>query len=331
MAPRPRPDFAAAVESRFPGLIAAARAAIEESERRFRGPGSGAGQGSYLWEHSSHVAALGFRLALSEKADPVLAAIAGLVHDAGKFAGGSYHRGDRAEEESAAEIAAPLLAGAGMRAADIRRVTGALRALYASGARKSAGAERDCFAPSGLAMTLADIVHDADFLAKFGALGVAQFFIKSTLRGRTLREAMLGPLSKELTYAAGLPHNMRTAAGRRAAAKKSADSLRYFRALLRELRETQALDIRIRRIRVIGPRQSASGLEILLALPRACPDCGGRLELATRTERGLKCEKLEAEIACAACGRRSGLSFCLPELEAGAGTPRPVIARRRRP
>jgi len=294
---RPAPDYAAAIELRFPGLIAAARAAIEKSEWEFAKPRKA--EGSYLWEHSSHVAALSYRLALSEKSDPGLAAVVGLFHDAGKFAGGTYHRDDRAEEESAAELAAPLLTAAGMRAADVRRVTGALRALYASGARKSAAS---------------DIVHDADFLAKFGALGVAQFFIKSTLRGRTLRDAMLGPLSKELTYAAGLPLNMRTAAGRRAAAKKSADSLRYFRALLGELRETQAVDLRIRRVHVVGARSGAAAPEILLALPRACPDCGGPLELATRTEPGLKCEKLEAEVACPACGRRTGLSFCLPEL-----------------
>ena len=312
MSIRPAPDYAAALESRFPGLIAAARTVIEESERAFAKTRKG--EGSYLWEHSSHVAALSYRLALAEKSDSLIAAVVGLFHDAGKFAGGSYHRDDRAEEESAAKIAAPLLAAAGLRALDIRRVTGALRALYASGARKSVSAKRDCFGAERLAMTLADIVHDADFLAKFGALGVAQFFIKSTLRGRTLREAMLGPLSKELTYAAGLPLNMRTAAGRRAAVKKSADSLRYFRALLGELRETQAVDLRIRRVRVIGARSGTSAAEILLAFPRDCPDCGGPLELATRTEPGLKCEKLEAEVACSACGRRTGLSFCLPEL-----------------
>jgi len=297
MTKRSAPSYAAAIESRFPGLIAAARAVIEESERKFTKTWKS--EGSYLWEHSSHVAALSFRLALFEKSDPALAAIVGLFHDAGKFEGGTYHRDDRAEEESAAEIAATLLAAAGMRPTDTRRVTGALRALYTSGARKSA---------------LSHIVHDADFLAKFGALGVAQFFIKSTLRGRTLRDAMLGPLSKELTYAAGLPLNMRTAAGRKAAAKKSADSLRYFHALLRELRETQAVDLRIRRVRVVGARSGTRAPEILLALPRACPDCGGPLELATRTEPRLKCEKLEAEVACPACGRRASLSFCLPEL-----------------
>jgi hypothetical protein len=60
MSARTAPDFAAAVEARYPGLVAAARAVIEESEREF----SGARAGSYLWEHTSHVAALSYRLAL---------------------------------------------------------------------------------------------------------------------------------------------------------------------------------------------------------------------------------------------------------------------------
>ena len=74
------------------------------------------------------------------------------------------------------------------------------------------------------------------------------------------------------------------------------------------------MDLRVRRIRVAGKGGGTSTAEVLLALPRACPDCRGPLELATRTESGLKCEKLEAEVACPACGRRTGLSFCLPEL-----------------
>ena len=121
----PASGYAAAVEARFPGLVAAARNVIEESERAFAGARKGGV--ADLWEHSSHVAALEWRLALAEKADPILAAVVGLFHDAGKFAGGSYHRDDRAEEESAAEIAAPLLAAAGMRSGDARKVTGALR------------------------------------------------------------------------------------------------------------------------------------------------------------------------------------------------------------
>jgi hypothetical protein len=234
----------------------------------------------------------------------VIAAVAGLFHDAGKFSGGAYHTGDRAEEEAAAEIAAPLLRDAGMGVREIKRVTGALLALYAAPTRARAAA-------------VAAIVHDADFLSKFGTLGVAQFFIKSTLRGRTLLDAILGPLSKELTYAAALPRNMRTAAGRRAAVRKAKDTQAYFRALLRELREAQSADLRIRTFRVAPPGRGKSALDIVLALPRSCAGCGGRPEIAFRRERGTKCETLEAESACPSCGRRTSLSFCLPEIDRG--------------
>jgi HD superfamily phosphodiesterase len=336
---RTPPDFAAAVEARYPGLIAAARAVIERSEREFSGErvgrAGGASRGvraerdgsrSYLWEHTSHVAALSYRLALAEGHDPVLAAVAGLFHDAGKFAGGAYHHGDKAEEETAAEIAAPLLRAAGRSARDAKRVTGALRSLYAAPTR--AGASSTTAAPIKLSArtgligstattrsALAAIVHDADFLAKFGTLGVAQFFIKSTLRGRTLLDAILGPLSKELTYAAALPRNMRTAAGRRAAVRKAKDTQAYFRALLRELREAQSADLRIRTFRVAPAGSGKATLDVVLALPRACEGCGGRPEIAFRREQGTKCETLEAESACPSCGRRTSLSFCLPEID----------------
>jgi hypothetical protein len=334
---RTPPDFAAAVEARYPGLIAAARAVIERSEREFAGAGKGAK--SYLWEHTSHVAALSYRLALAEGVDPVVAAVAGLFHDAGKFAGGAYHQGDRAEEEAAAEIAAPLLRDAGMGVRDAKRVTVALRALYASPTRartSSATSETTrLHAPTaatgltglsatagpaktrGPASAIAAIVHDADFLAKFGTLGVAQFFIKSTLRGRTLLDAILGPLSKELTYAAALPRNMRTAAGCRAAVRKAKDTQAYFRALLRELREAQSADLRIRTFRVAPVGSGNAGIDVVLALPRACEGCGGRPEIAFRREQGTKCETLEAESACPSCGRRTSLSFCLPEIDRG--------------
>lgn len=285
------------IEGLFPGLIAEVRRRIEDSERKFA-PGS-AGKDSYLWEHTTHVASLAFDLAKSEKTDPVLPAVAALFHDAGKFKDGTYHQDRRPEEEDAARLAESVLRGTKMRAGDIRKIASAIRALYNA---RSAGNRT------------ADIVHDADFLAKFGALGVAQFFIKSTLRGQTLRSALLGSLSKELTYAAVLPRNMRTRAGRRRAEKKSAETLRYFRSLIRELRETRIEDVEVKRVRVKPVSRPGRAVGVLLAVPRICEACGGSWRIEHRTERGVKCEKLEAEIICAGCGRRSSFSFCLPEM-----------------
>jgi HD superfamily phosphodiesterase len=230
METRQVPDFVKVVESRYPGLLDRIKAQIEESEDEFVGRRR-KGQ-SHLWGHSTLVASLAFQLARAEKRDPLIPTIAALVHDAGKFVGGRYHPGERAEEEEAIRIGVPILRQSGVSPRDIRSLSTGLRALYRQGARRNA---------------LSDLIHDADFLSKFGALGVANFFIKSTLRGETLENAIAGSLSKELTYAACLPLNMRTSAGRRLAQKKSKESMRFFRALLGELRQMRAADFRISR------------------------------------------------------------------------------------
>ena len=285
------------LQARYPGLVEKVRGLIEGSERRFTGR-SGK-QDSYLWEHTTHVASLAFDLANAEKMDPVVPAVAALFHDAGKFMDGTYHAGRRTEEDDAARLAGPVLRGAGMKPRDIRRVAFALRALY------DARAGRDA---------VAGIVHDADFLSKFGALGVAQFFIKSTLRGQNLRHALMRSLSKELTYAAGLPGNMRTKAGKRLAERKSAETLRFFRSLMRELRETRIADVVVKRVLVEAVSRPGRPIMVRLAIPRVCDSCGGRWTIAHLTERGTKCEKLEVEIICARCGECSSFSFCLPEV-----------------
>ncbi len=294
-----------AVEGRYPGLVEKIKRIIEESEKKFTRDSRH--RGSYLWEHTTQVASLGYELARAAKMDPVIPAVAALFHDAGKFAGGKYHDDERPEEEEAASIADRIGREAGMKAKDIRRLTSGLRALYKRTAQKN---------------SIADIVHDADFLSKFGALGVANFFIKSTLRGKTLQGALMSSLSKELTYAACLPSNMRTRAGRLWAERKSRDTLRFFRSLLRELKETGVVDFEIKRILVYpesGPRRP---LDVQFAVPRSCETCGGRWRTSFRTEQGIKCEKLEAEIRCARCGNASIFSFCLPEIPGRAGTHR---------
>jgi uncharacterized protein len=286
------------VGRRYPGLIAKIKHLIEASEKAFAG-NSPESEGSFLWEHTIHVASLAFKLAEEEKRDAFLASLVALFHDAGKFAGGRYHEGDAPEEESAAALAEPLLRKSRVAATDRISILAALRALY----RQEAG-------PS----PLADIVHDADFLSKFGHLGVAQFFIKSTLRGKTLRSAVLNSLSKELTYAACLPMNMRTKAGRILAGRKSADTLRFYAALLDELRQDHDLEFRIESIRVTHPKPPRRALEIRLVLPAGCPECGAPWKATHAVSQGKKCVMLQARIACTRCGQAHEILFCLPEL-----------------
>jgi len=292
-----RQEFYRSLTALSPGLVERVRRTIEEAEKKFSGRTDG-GDG-FLWEHTVCVAAESFRLAKAEKESADLAALTALFHDSGKFAGGSYHAGDKPEEDAAARLAREILEETGLKMADIGRVVRALRSLYNSGARRN---------------RLADIVHDADFLSKAGHLGVAHFFVKSTLRGKNLESAAMDYLSRELTYAAVLPANMRTAAARRHAVRKSADALRFFRGYLAELKEAHGLDLRIRTVDVPGSAGRSRRARVTLVLPASCGACGGKWEADLRTEKGLKCEKLEASLRCGACGERRSVSFCLPEM-----------------
>ena len=194
---------------------------------------------------------------MAENLDPLIPVVGALFHDAGKFAGGKYHTDDIPEEDESARIARELLDQFGMKSADVRRILAGLKALYKEKARKNA---------------LAAILHDADFLSKFGALGVAGFFIKSALRRRTLRSTVLGYLSKELTYASCLPLNMHTGRRAKAGDKKASDSLRFFRALLAELREAGIANLKIRQLRIPNPAQKNNFCKSSLSRPPPVPN-----------------------------------------------------------
>jgi len=297
MTTRPAFEYPSVVESRFPGLIDKVREVIEKSERKHEG--SDGSSESFLWEHTIHATLIALQLAEAEGLDPLIPVVAALFHDAGKFAGGQYHSDDTAEEEESARIAQKLLRQFGMKSAEIRKVVSGLKALYKENARKN---------------TVAAILHDADFLSKFGALGVAGFFIKSALRRRTLRSTVLGYLSKELTYASCLPLNMHTASGRKLAAKKASDSLKFFRALLAELRDARIANLKIRQIRIPHPKVKDQVLKVQLVVSPTCPKCGGSGNIAWTTDKGIKCRKLNVDWACSECSERLETSFCLPEI-----------------
>ncbi len=290
------PDYQSIVESRFPGLVNRVREIIQESENRYEG---NADSESFLWEHTQHTASIACQLALAEKMEPLVPVVAALFHDAGKFSGGKYHAEETIEEEESAQIAQRLLSESGMSKGDIRQVLAGLKALYNEKSKKNA---------------VAAIIHDADFLSKFGALGVAAFFTKSALRRRTLQSTVLGYLSKELTYASCLPLNMHTSAGRKLAARKSSDSLRFFRSLLAELREARIANLRIQQLRILDPRARSRSLGVHIVVSPSCAKCGQSWHFAWTTEKGTKCHKLNVDWDCSHCGHRVETSFCLPEI-----------------
>ncbi|MBN2206872.1 MAG: HD domain-containing protein, partial [Candidatus Aminicenantes bacterium] len=304
MAAKPRRDdrdFTRLVDDRFPGLVARVRGLIEKAEKAFGGKG-GENGASFLWEHTVHVASFALRIARRERRDPLPAVLTALFHDAGKFRRGRYHAGRAPEEAAAARIARGTLRGAGAPARLVAEVAAALEALYN---------ERRMRRPA------ADIVHDADFLAKAGTLGVAHFFVKSTLRGRTLSGAVATTLSKELTYAAVLPLNMRTDAGRALARTRSRETLRFFRRFLAEINEAAPPGFRLVMLRVprtpilFGKlsRVSPEFIRVRLVVPAACDRCGGRVRRYEHNiERGVKCRELVISIKCRRCGTVSEVS-----------------------
>lgn len=284
------------IESRFPGLIDELRKIIEDSERAYEGVDCQSE--CFLWDHTMHVASLADQLAQAESVDPLIPVIAALFHDVGKFAEGRYHAEGTIEEMESARIAESILQKYGMKASGINKMLAGLRALYNENVSKN---------------RLAAILHDADFLSKFGVLGVAGFFIKSTLRGRTLRSSVLEYLSKELTYAACLPLNMRTASGRKLADRKSRDSMKFFRSLLDELRDAHIADLKVRSLRI--PASDGGGqLSVRMVVSSACLECGESWAMDWKTEKGIKCHKLCVDWNCSHCGKQLETSFCLPEL-----------------
>jgi hypothetical protein len=195
-----------------------------------------------------------------------------------------------------------MLGQCGAASADIAAVQQALRALY-DDSLPCTGACR--------------IVQDADRLAKLGAMGVAAFFTKATLRGHGLTDSLVQSLSRELTYAQAAPRSMLTDSGRTLARGHSARTIAFFDDLLGELEGCGLGSFQRRPLVVEGNFRTRDGahaarMEVSLVTPVACPDCEAPIGVTHRCERGLKCETLKARLACSACAYAREISFCLP-------------------
>ena len=291
-------DWRGMLNGAHPGLLDDALARIGDSEREY----TEAEGDSFLVDHTLQVCALVSRLCHRQQVDAAVPVLVGLFHDAGKFHRGSYHQTDIPEEEHSARVARQLLTQHGLDADIIDAVCAAIRALYSESAAKSLAS---------------DLVHDADFLVKSGCAGVAQFFIKATLRHKVFLPTVSHSLSKELTYALALVHNMRTSAGSELARAKQPRVQGFFRALIDELREDGILDLRMDRFEADIGRGADACIPIVIVRERGCVKCGSGTEVRFRREQGLKCTKLIAEVVCGDCSEQSTIAFCLPEI-AGA-------------
>ena len=281
-----------------PSLWDRIREIIEDSERGDSEEDSRQ-QDSFLWGHSLNTAALALRICQAEGLDPTAPVLGALFHHAGKFIHGADHEDEQPEEHTSAALAQKALSELDLDEGLVQETVAGIMALY----QQASASNR-----------VADVIHDADFLAKAGHLGVAVFFQKSTLRGKNLQHALAQMLSRELTYAGVLPENMRTRAGRRMAVKKAAVTERFFQGLLEELAEAGMEHFRITEKSWPCPGNPQKKLQIRMVVPVKRAECGGRIAPRYSQEEGLKCTKLTAAIQCGECPHQYNISFCLPEI-----------------
>lgn len=296
-------DVRKGLEARFPGLHARIETMLVEAEAGYNQQ-SGQAASQFLLEHTLRTAAIAHKIAAMEGVDSFLPTLVALYHDAGKFHEGAYHQDRIPEEEHAALLAEQMLTEVGLERTAIESVTEALRALYDE--------RRPCIGTSR-------IVQDADRLEKLGALGVSAFFTKAALRGRGLVDALVQTLSRELTYARVAPRSMLTASGKKLALAQAPRTIAFFDNLLEQLESWGIASFECHTIVLdedFRTRDGAivRGMEVSIAMLRACPDCEGPLALTHRRQQGVKCERFTARFQCAHCSYASETSLCLPLL-----------------
>jgi uncharacterized protein len=272
-----------------PSILERIRTLLIEDESRFQREH---GQTTYssLWSHSSRVAAIAHTIAASEGVDTTAAVLACLLHDTGKFREGRYHTDERPEEEAAAALAAEILENTS-HASLVPDISSAILSLYRDDARPD---------------PLGAVVHDADRIDKLGYAGVAQFFTKNALRGRFLDDDLLLGASIELTYALHAERTLKTRTGRELAAPRADRVRRYFDGLIEEWQELGLGSFRIENVEV-------ETIPLVLVVPATC-SCGGRHEVRTDIQEGVKCRSAVIEYVCPSCSDTRELSFCLPVL-----------------
>jgi hypothetical protein len=110
---------------------------------------------------------------------------------------------------------------------------------------------------------------------------------------------------------------MVTETGKKLAGEKATKTVSFFDDLLQDL-ESWSIASFVRRSIVLEEDfrtrdgTSLQQMEVIIVMPRACPDCEAPLGLTHQRGRGVKCEKLTARFACLGCGYDREISFCLP-------------------
>jgi molybdopterin-guanine dinucleotide biosynthesis protein A/HD superfamily phosphodiesterase len=279
----------AALNGIAPAVVGTIRRTLIDQETAFQ-TASTADHFSSIWAHSSRVARIAHHIAAAEgwEAEPAL--LAGLLHDSGKFAHGTYHPDDTPEEEHAVRVANRVLSGTPYEKW-LPVISEAILSTYLEGSATN---------------DIGRAVYDADCLDKLGAMGVVQFFAKKALRRKFLNDDVLIRTSIELTYAHHAPDTLMTRTGRALALTRRTRTRRFFSDLLDEWRELGMGDYAI-------VEEDIAGIVCILVVPTTCA-CGGPLKLMSDIEDALKCRSVIVQYGCPVCGSNRGFSFCLPRV-----------------
>ncbi|MBU3947024.1 MAG: NTP transferase domain-containing protein [Proteobacteria bacterium] len=246
---------------------------------------------SSLWSHGSRVGRIAHHIAKAEGLEIEPALLAGLLHDLGKFANGSYHENDIPEEENAVRLADKILSGT-IYEKWIPIINEAILSTYLEGEATN---------------DIGRVLYDADRLDKLGNMGVAQFFAKNALRRQFLDDDLMIRTSIELTYAHHAPDTLKTATGRSIARVRSIRTRRFYTELVEEwaMLGLGAFNIL---------EEDIAGIVCILVVPCVC-SCGGRLKLESDIRDSVKCRSVLVKYICVECGIESEFSFCLPNVK----------------
>ena len=244
-----------------------------------------------VWAHSSRVARIAGHIANTEGWEEVPAMLAGLLHDTGKFAQGSYHENDTPEEQHAVRFVERILGGT-IYERWIPMICEAILSTYLEGEATN---------------DLGRALYDADCLDKLGNMGVAQFFSKRALRRQYLDDGVLIRASVELTYAHHAPDTLKTATGRALARTRAVRTRRFYTELLLEWKELGLGAFNIL-------EEDIAGIVCLFVVPEAC-SCGGTLALESDILDAVKCRSVVMKYRCRQCAVQSEFSFCLPNVK----------------
>lgn len=269
-------------------MEAALKEYIKKEEARYTGKDQAEGG---LWHHLVRVARLAEKLGRSEGLDPVTCRLAGLFHDAGKFSGGTYHQGEQPEEERSVEILLEFAGRHGLNGDVVENIATSLQQLYRDDADQAA---------------LTRVLFDADNLDKLGSLGIANYFIKSGLKGNGISTKTLYLLTAELTYARHAPACMATQAGYELARRKAPETHQFILNLLTSLRDDGIFDFRVEEVLF-------DQLVLDVVSPPEC-ECRGDLERRLWKVQGIKCLEIHLEHCCPKCDSRHEIRFCTPKL-----------------